>query len=115
VPTYRLQLSSPATRALRDLPPGVKARITRQLDALQETPRPAGVKVLRGRERFLRLRVGDYRVVYAVDDSVRLVRVVVIGHRREVGSLFPREPQQAQRRGAACREAVLLRSRKALG
>jgi len=42
------------------------------------------MKALRGHRPYLRVRSGDYRVIYAVDDATRVVRVVVVGHRREV-------------------------------
>lgn len=84
MPAYRVEISSPALRALAALPADAKARITREIEALAAQPRPPGVKPLRGRERLWRLRVGVYRVVYQVNDAARLVRVVVVGHRRDV-------------------------------
>jgi mRNA interferase RelE/StbE len=59
-------------------------RIGRAIDALSTTPRPAGAVKLRGAEGYFRIRVGDYRVVYEIADSVLVVLVVRIGHRREV-------------------------------
>jgi mRNA interferase RelE/StbE len=47
-------------------------------------PRPPGVVKMHGSEGYYRLRVGDYRVVYAIEDAVLLVLVVRIGHRRDV-------------------------------
>jgi len=52
--------------------------------ALAEEPRPQGVVKMHGSEGYYRLRVGDYRVVYAIEDAVLLVLVVRIGLRREV-------------------------------
>ena len=53
--------------------------------ALANDPRPAGAKRLKGYEgEALRVRTGDYRVIYKVDDAIRVVAVVRIGHRREV-------------------------------
>jgi mRNA interferase RelE/StbE len=53
------------------------------IDALADAPRPPGVVKLAGRDDY-RVRVGDYRIVYAVDDAERLVLVARIAHRREV-------------------------------
>jgi mRNA interferase RelE/StbE len=53
------------------------------IDGLAVNPRPPGAVKLAGRDDF-RVRVGDYRVVYAVDDSERLVIVARVAHRREV-------------------------------
>jgi mRNA interferase RelE/StbE len=50
---------------------------------LADDPRPPGSEKLSGQDRY-RLRQGDYRVVYGVDDELRIVEVVKIGHRREV-------------------------------
>jgi mRNA interferase RelE/StbE len=54
------------------------------IDALADDPRPPGVRALTGHRPYLRVRSGDYRVIYVVDDEIRQVRVVVIGHRRDV-------------------------------
>jgi len=51
--------------------------------ALAADPRP-GARALKGHRPYLRVRSGDYRVIYSVDDATRVVRVVVVGHRREV-------------------------------
>jgi mRNA interferase RelE/StbE len=59
-------------------------RIDRKILALAETPRPAGCKKLKGHRDLWRIRVGEWRVLYIVDDTARLVRVTRIAHRREV-------------------------------
>ncbi len=69
---------------MRDLPPAARRRIASRIDALAREPRPPGAKLLAGPERFYRVRVGDYRVVYQVMDKVLRVLVVRIGHRRDV-------------------------------
>lgn len=52
--------------------------------ALGTEPRPSGVKPLKGYRPWLRVRVGDYRIIYDVNDTARTVTVAVVGHRREV-------------------------------
>ena len=49
-----------------------------------QVPRPAGVKPLKGHRPWLQVRVGDYRIIYDVDNTTRTVTVTVLGHRREV-------------------------------
>lgn len=61
----------------------MRERIREAIDGLAVEPRPRGAVKLAGRNDF-RIRVGDYRVVYAVDDVERLVLVARIAHRREV-------------------------------
>ncbi len=61
----------------------MRGRIEVAIDALSTEPRPRGAVKLAGRDDF-RIRVGEYRIVYAVDDAERLVLVARIAHRREV-------------------------------
>jgi len=82
--SYRLVLSKPAVRALRDLPANVNQRISIALDGLKEQPRPQGCIKLQGREELWRIRVGDYRIIYAIDDTVQIIDVRRIGNRRDV-------------------------------
>jgi len=58
-------------------------RILSKIEELVIEPRPAGCRKLQGRSGLWRLRVGDYRIVYSVDDRQRLVDVVAVRHRRE--------------------------------
>ena len=66
------------------LEPSLAARILTRIEALGAEPRPAGCRKLRGANDLWRLRIGDYRVIYMIDDDVLLVVVVTVGHRREV-------------------------------
>jgi mRNA interferase RelE/StbE len=59
-------------------------RVIAKIEELATEPRPAGCRKLQGKSGLWRLRVGDYRVVYTVDDTQRLVDVVAVRHRREV-------------------------------
>jgi mRNA interferase RelE/StbE len=80
---YRIELRPAAHRALRKLDPQVRRRIQGAVALLAEDPRPPNAKKLNGRDAF-RVRVGDYRVIYTVDDGILLVVVVTLGHRRDV-------------------------------
>lgn len=72
-----------AAREFRRLHGSLRERIRSAIDGLAMDPRPAGVVKLAGRDDY-RVRVGDYRVVYAVDDDDERVLVARIAHRREV-------------------------------
>ncbi len=84
MPSYRVVLTASAERELKKLPADVVARIVPHLESLTSNPRPAGCRKLQGGDREWRVRVGDYRVVYTIDDRKSLVEVVRIRHRREV-------------------------------
>jgi mRNA interferase RelE/StbE len=81
--SYRIELRPAAVRALKKLDPQVCSRIQGAITLLAEDPRPPAARALRGRPG-LRVRVGDYRIVYTVADDVLLVVVVTVGHRRDV-------------------------------
>jgi mRNA interferase RelE/StbE len=81
---FSLFLKSSAEKELRKIPSPFIGQILARIGALAETPRPFGVKLMKGEERFFRLRQGDYRIIYDIDDKARVVTVVKIGHRREV-------------------------------
>ena len=80
---YRIELRPAAVRALRNLDPPVSHRIHGAIAMLAHDPRPPAARALRGRPGY-RVRVGDYRILYAVADDVLLVVVVTLGHRRDV-------------------------------
>ncbi len=80
--TYRIELRPAAVRALKKLDPPVRRRLQGAIALLAEDPRPPAARALRGRPG-LRVRVGDYRIVYTVADDVLLVVVVTVGHRRD--------------------------------
>jgi mRNA interferase RelE/StbE len=61
-----------------------RQRVAERIQALADDPRPPGCEKLAGREGRLRIRQGSYRVVYSVDDEVRIVTVFKIGHRKDV-------------------------------
>lgn len=83
---YRLRLGSSARRELLALPTATRRRVRAALDLLTSDPRPRGTQALKGKLRGLRkLRVGDYRIVYEVDDEAAEVRVRGIAHRRGAG------------------------------
>jgi len=84
VASYQVLLASSAEKELKKVPSNLLTRILSRLEALASNPRPSGCKKLTGGDREWRIRVGDYRVVYTIDDTKALVEVTRIRHRREV-------------------------------
>lgn len=81
--TYRIQVLPSAVRAIKKLPPQPKRRIQAVIELLADEPRPPAAKKLTARPEW-RVRTGDYRVLYRIQDDVLTVVVVHAGHRREV-------------------------------
>ena len=79
---YRVEVLPPAVRSIRKLPPEAKRRIQAAIDLLADEPRPPAAKKLTGRPEW-RVRTGDYRILYRIQDEILLVVVVDAGHRRE--------------------------------
>ncbi len=81
---YTLLIKYFAERDLRGLPEAIFRRVNRKILALGDNPRPAGVRKLIGDLEGWRIRVGDYRIIYQIDDSTQTVTIVRVKHRREV-------------------------------
>lgn len=81
---YSVEVKPPAQKELEALPDKLLARVVRKLEALGDAPRPAGCKKLKGYDDHWRIRVGDWRIMYIIDDAAKLVSVTRIAHRREV-------------------------------
>ncbi len=82
--TYAIRVLAAARKGLRKVPAADAARIDAKILALSENPKPPDAEKLKGGAGELRVRVGDYRIVYEVDEGVLVVVVIAIGHRREV-------------------------------
>lgn len=81
--SYNVEIKRSAAKELEHLPPKDRTRIIARIRALATDPRPAGCEKLSGQDRY-RVRQGNYRILYEIDDTVVLVVVVRIAHRREV-------------------------------
>ncbi|MEK7847294.1 MAG: type II toxin-antitoxin system RelE/ParE family toxin [Chloroflexota bacterium] len=81
---YEVYLERRAERDLKRLPEEQFQRVASQLKALADNPRPVGSRKLSGSKSYWRVRVGDYRIVYEIDDEVRAVRVMRVRHRGKV-------------------------------
>lgn len=81
--SYQVLILRRAQKELGDLLKDVFERVSTSVGRLAEEPRPPGCQKLSGREGW-RIRVGDYRVIYEIDDKARTVVVLHVGHRRDV-------------------------------
>jgi len=82
---YRIELAKGPKKFLDAIRDGKLARrFSREIDALAENPRPPGSLKLQGNDELYRVRVGDYRIIYQIQDRVLLVLVVEIGNRRDI-------------------------------
>ncbi|HUT54187.1 MAG TPA: type II toxin-antitoxin system RelE/ParE family toxin [bacterium] len=81
---YRITIERDAAKAMEKIPLRDRERIGRKIDGLADDPRPPGVEKLQGFDDVYRIRSGQYRIVYQVEDDVLLVLVVRVGHRKEV-------------------------------
>ncbi len=80
---YRITIKKSAAKELQDISRKNLRKIVQRIKSLAENPRPIGSQKLSAREQY-RIRQGDYRIVYSIDDKELLVDIVKIGHRREV-------------------------------
>jgi len=82
--TYRVRIAPAAERQLRKFDPQVRRRLHAAIDLLAEQPRPPAAIQLVGGAGEWRVRTGDYRIIYEINDGELIVLVLRLGHRREV-------------------------------
>ncbi|MBN2023911.1 MAG: type II toxin-antitoxin system RelE/ParE family toxin [Pirellulales bacterium] len=87
--TYRIEVKPSAADALTKIPRPHRQRIARKIDQLANNPRPRGAILLEGPSSLYRIRVGDYRVIYQIQDAALVVLVVRIGGRGDVYRHLP--------------------------
>lgn len=82
--SYRIVFKPSVEKDLRALPKSVVARILERIESLKDDPLPRQSIKLAGAEQLYRIRIGDYRIVYGVDNKARQITVHYARHRREV-------------------------------
>jgi mRNA interferase RelE/StbE len=82
--SYQVTLTATAVKERKQIDSVVRQRIDQALRSLQTEPRPPGVKKLSGKHQDWRVRVGDYRILYDINDEQKLITVWRIAHRRDV-------------------------------
>lgn len=84
MPNYSVQFVRSARKELEALPDEALNRVFQRIEALADVPRPPGCKKLRGARDLWRMRVGAYRVIYQIDDRVRIVEIRAVGDRKDI-------------------------------
>ena len=81
---YKVFLEKRAEREIKKLPAEIFYRITPKLKTLSENPKPPGCRKITGAKSDWRIRIGDYRIIYEIDEQEKAVKVMRIRHRRDV-------------------------------
>lgn len=81
---YQVEIAPAAKRQIKKLVKPIQELIIQRLEQLADNPRPPGVLKMEGEENLYRVRIGDYRIIYQIQDRVLLVVVVKVGHRGDV-------------------------------
>ncbi len=81
--SYKLEVKRSAAKEIGDLGKADCQRVVAKIQLLASNPRPHGCEKLSGAEKY-RIRQGDYRILYEVDDATKVVTIVKVGNRREV-------------------------------
>ncbi len=80
---YKIEIKESAVKELNSIPKKDLKKIVQKIRSLSDNPRPNGCVKLSGRERY-RIRQGDYRILYSIENEILVVYVIKIGHRKEV-------------------------------
>jgi mRNA interferase RelE/StbE len=89
--TYSIEFTPAAERQLKALPKPIQTQIVRRIETLHDNPRPDGVKKLKDAEGlYYRVRQGNYRILYTVQDKKLMIIIVKVADRKEVYRRLPR-------------------------
>ena len=80
---YTVEITSSAQRQFKKLPEAIQENFIPKILSLEETPRPVGIKKLQAFD-YYRIRIGDYRIVYSINDQARLIKILDLGHRKDI-------------------------------
>jgi mRNA interferase RelE/StbE len=80
---YSIQIASSAERQFQKLQPSLQERITSKILQLASIPRPYGSKKLHD-SNYYRISIGNYRVLYSINDGHKIIKILDVGHRREI-------------------------------
>ena len=80
---YKAEFKISAAKALKLIPKSDPKRIARKIDSLAESPPDPNTTKLKGNNPFHKVRIGNYRIVYEIQDDVLLILIVKIGHRKD--------------------------------
>lgn len=81
---YTINIKKTAVKQINALPKKIKKRVLAKINDLENNPRPSGCMKLKGRKNLYRIRIGDYRIIYSVNDYELIIYIFQVGHRREI-------------------------------
>ncbi|HEY0257581.1 MAG TPA: type II toxin-antitoxin system RelE/ParE family toxin [Candidatus Methylacidiphilales bacterium] len=84
MPEYQIDFARSARKELEKLPPQIAERILGRVENLKVAPRPSGSLKLKGESSLWRIRIGDYRVIYSIDDQKHRIDISFIRHRKDI-------------------------------
>lgn len=82
--SYRIEVKRSAAKALRKIPKADRKRIAQKIDSLAEDPPNPEITKMKGNNPFHKVRVGDYRIIYEIQEHALLILIVKIGHRKDI-------------------------------
>jgi len=82
--SYSVRLANSVRKDIRRVDGQLIPKIYARIEALAKEPRPLGTIKIKGSENNYRIRVGDYRIIYEIDDGIKVVSIQKVGHRRDV-------------------------------
>ena len=80
---YKIFVKKSAVKELGDIPKKELQKIIKKIQTLSSNPRPQGTQKLSHKEQY-RIRQGDYRIIYSIQDDDLTVRIIKVGHRKEI-------------------------------
>jgi len=84
VSLYKIEFLKTAEKEFYRLPKQIQERMAKKLEGLKTDPYPSGVKALKNGQGRLRLRVGDYRIIYRVENDILVILIITVGHRKNI-------------------------------
>lgn len=87
--SFKIELTKSAAKELGSFPKAAQKRISKTIDSLSENPPDPAKTKMKGNNPFHRLRVGDYRIIYEIQDDILLILIVKMGHRKDVYKRLP--------------------------
>ena len=82
---FTITINPSALKELSKLPKVTIKKAEKAIDSLANNPRPIGVKKLKGTEESLyRIRIGDYRIIYSIEEEIKIIDIIRIGHRKDI-------------------------------
>lgn len=79
----KIEIKASAQKELKNLPDKELKKIIEKISSLRVNPRPAGCKKLSGDDKY-RIRIGNYRVLYSIEDEILVIFIVKVGYRKDV-------------------------------